>query len=168
VDLEEAGGTQDLELNTNSGDDLDYFRFGNGSGFGDTTTPNSKSFTGKNLSLSVQNFSASADPMTFSLSGGNPSSPAPIVYPRPWKPGSGGTHDAPGITFANVPDDSTVKIFTIAGEMVKELTVARSDLNAKIWDGTNTAGKPAASGVYFVTVKSPSVPVQILRLAIER
>ena len=36
VDLEEASGTQHLALNQNSGEDSDYFRFGNATDFSAT------------------------------------------------------------------------------------------------------------------------------------
>jgi hypothetical protein len=47
-------------------------------------------------------------------------------------------------------------------------TVAKSDLNIKVWDGKNSAGENVASGVYFVTVKAPLHDLQTLKIAIER
>ncbi|MCX5752722.1 MAG: M6 family metalloprotease domain-containing protein, partial [Candidatus Krumholzibacteria bacterium] len=46
VDLEEASGTQHLELNTNGGDDADYYRLDNNTTFNATTTPNNLSYFG--------------------------------------------------------------------------------------------------------------------------
>jgi M6 family metalloprotease-like protein len=78
VDLEEASGTQDLEANTNSGDDADYFRNTTMATFGDSTTPNSKSYSGQNLLWYVQSIPASANPMVFNF-GATDSTPPPAV-----------------------------------------------------------------------------------------
>ncbi|OGS08820.1 MAG: hypothetical protein A2270_11465 [Elusimicrobia bacterium RIFOXYA12_FULL_51_18] len=168
VDLEEAGGIQNLENNTSAGNDADYYRLGNNTVFDDTTTPNSLSYSGKPLGMTVQDITASGNSMRFYLRGVDPALPPMTVYPQPWKPGSGGSHDAAGIIFANLPDEATVRIYTIAGELVREFAVVRADLNVKVWDGKNTAGKNAASGVYFANVKISSSNMKILKIAIER
>jgi immune inhibitor A len=168
VDLEEAGGTQHLSSNLDLGADEDYFRLGNNIAFDDATNPNGKTYTGKDLGLRIQSISASGDPMTFHMRGLNLPTPLPVVYPLPWKPGSGGNHDATGLTFSNILDDAEVKIYNIAGERVVGFTVAKSDLNRKVWDGKNSAGKNVASGVYFVTVKAPLHALQTFKIAIER
>ena len=67
VDLEEAGGTQHLALNVNSGDDGDYFRNTTMASFGDSTSPDGKSYTGSGLGWYLRNISASGNPMTFDL-----------------------------------------------------------------------------------------------------
>lgn len=168
VDLEEADGIQNLALDTGAGSDSDYFRVGISTAFSDSTTPDAKSYTGKMLSFSVSNISATGNPMTFSISGAASDVRTALVYPKPWKPGSRGNHDAAGISFANVADDAEVRVYTLMGELVREFTVEKKDLNIKVWDGKNSAGKDAASGVYFVTIKAPGNPLQTLRLAIER
>jgi len=53
VDLEEASGTQHLELNSNEGDDADYFRLGTMTTFDYGTTPNSRSYTGVALDQDI-------------------------------------------------------------------------------------------------------------------
>ncbi len=90
------------------------------------------------------------------------------AYPNPWQPGAGGRFDAAaGITFANVPTGSRIKIFTIMGELVRQLEVAAADANTKIWDGRNTEGHKAASGVYIVLVNSGSTD-RTFKIAVER
>lgn len=169
VGLKQADGLRDLEQNTNAGDDGDYFRLGNNASFGDATTPDSKSYHATDLNLLLRNISASGDPMTFNLDNTAPPSLAAAAYPRPWKPGAGGSHDAAGITFSAVPDNSTIRIYTLVGELVRELKVAAADLNRKVWDGKNSAGKDAASGVYFAHIKPASgSATQILKIAVER
>lgn len=89
------------------------------------------------------------------------------AYPNPWQPGTGGRFDAAGVTFANVPTGARIKIFTIMGELVRQLEVAAADANTKVWDGRNSEGRKAASGVYIVLVKSGSTD-RTFRLAVER
>lgn len=93
------------------------------------------------------------------------------AYPVPWKPGSGGRFDTPagadGIIFDNLPDGSDIRIYTIDGQLVRKLTVNSADLGVKVWDGLNSAGLKAASGVYLAHVKSGSKE-KILKLAVER
>ncbi len=67
VDLEEASGTQDLELNSNAGDDADFFRSGTMTTFNYNTTPNSRSYAGVALGLDISAVSASASTMTFTI-----------------------------------------------------------------------------------------------------
>lgn len=67
VDLEEAGGTQHLEANTNAGDDFDYYRSGNNTSFTDSTDPNSLSYYGYSLFRPIQSISAAGNTMTFQM-----------------------------------------------------------------------------------------------------
>lgn len=89
------------------------------------------------------------------------------AYPNPWQPGAGGRFDADGVTFANVPTGARIKIFTIMGELVRQLEVAAADTNTKVWDGRNAEGRKAASGVYLVLVRSGSAD-RTFKLAVER
>ena len=90
------------------------------------------------------------------------------AYPNPWQPGAGGRFDAAaGITFANVPTGSRIKIFTIMGELVRQLEVTAADANTKLWDGRNAESHKAASGVYIVLVKSGSAD-RTFKIAVER
>lgn len=68
VDLEEASGTQHLELYSNSGDDADYFRSGTLTTFNYSTTPNSRNYAGLALGLDITAVSSSAATMTFTVS----------------------------------------------------------------------------------------------------
>lgn len=93
------------------------------------------------------------------------------AYPVPWRPGSGGRFDsAPGtdgITFENLTDKTEIKIYTVAGRLVRELKLTAADLGVKVWDGKNSAGVKAASGVYLAHIKSGSA-VKVLKIAVER
>ena len=77
VDVEEASGTQNLELNQNTGNDSDYYRLGNATQFTATTTPNNLSYSGVPLGLDITNVSATGANMTFTV--GELSQPTPPV-----------------------------------------------------------------------------------------
>jgi M6 family metalloprotease-like protein len=77
VDLEEASGTQHLALNTNGGDDFDYFRSGNATEFNATTTPNNLSYTGVQLGLNIAGVGATGSTMSFLVN------PMPIAIDFP-------------------------------------------------------------------------------------
>ena len=93
------------------------------------------------------------------------------AYPVPWRPGSGGRFDsAPGTTgigFYNLTDKTEIRIYTITGQLVRELKLTAADLGVKIWDGKNSSGLKAASGVYLAHIKS-GTSVKIIKIAVER
>lgn len=91
------------------------------------------------------------------------------VYPVPWKPGSGGKFDAPGVTFDRLPAEGSISILNLAGENVADLRFSGSNGGFVVWDGRNNAGRRAASGVYYARVRSdPDDSTALLRFAIER
>jgi len=76
-----------------------------------------------------------------------------VVYPSPFKPGSGGDFDALYITFDNLSPKASIKIYNIAGQLVKELSNTEEE-SYITWDITlNDSGDKAASGVYFFAVR---------------
>ena len=72
-----------------------------------------------------------------------------LVYPNPWRP-----HDqnddtgtlATGIQFENMTQGAKIRIYTVAGQLVKSALVSQSTW---AWDGTNQSGNPVFSGVYL-------------------
>jgi len=87
-----------------------------------------------------------------------------FAFPVPWRPhgpmagdsnGQTGTL-AGGITFTNLPSECTIRLYTIAGELVR--TLHHSDLNGSIaqerWDVRTDGGDAVASGVYLWRVES--------------
>ncbi|OGR76558.1 MAG: hypothetical protein A2X32_12345 [Elusimicrobia bacterium GWC2_64_44] len=72
------------------------------------------------------------------------------AYPVPFRPGGGdparyGTW-AQGITFTNLPAYGRIRIYTVAGDLVRELAVVPPSLK---WDLKNSNGQTVASGVYL-------------------
>ncbi|MBI5744156.1 MAG: right-handed parallel beta-helix repeat-containing protein [Elusimicrobia bacterium] len=89
------------------------------------------------------------------------------VYPVPWQPASGGRFDAAAVTFTGLPASARIKIYTINGELVRQLDVVSLDAGIKTWDGTNSVGHKAASGVYLAFVKSGN-DERVIKVAVER
>ena len=70
------------------------------------------------------------------------------VYPNPWR--SDKHSGRPLITFDNLTVNSTIKIFTVSGHLVKTLPMAS---NSVTWDLTNESGDKVASGTYIYLIK---------------
>lgn len=70
------------------------------------------------------------------------------AYPNPWDTRK---HSNKQVTLANVPDDASVKLFTLSGFFVKSLQPANG---RAVWDLTNSAGDAVASGLYFYLVQT--------------
>jgi hypothetical protein len=68
------------------------------------------------------------------------------VYPNPWRKDKHGTHP---ITFANLSPNCTVKIFTVSGRQVRELSAPAGIVT---WDLATDGGDRAASGIYLYLI----------------
>ena len=73
------------------------------------------------------------------------------VYPNPWKKDR---HAGRDIIFDNLTANSTVKIFTVSGHLVRTLSTQDSGLRtgSLAWDLKNDKGDPVASGIYIYLV----------------
>jgi hypothetical protein len=75
-----------------------------------------------------------------------------IVYPNPYKPGSNTIYDdtaqGTGVVFNNLTAHTKIKIFDIAGELVKEIEETDGD-GLFVWDTRNEEGDKVASGTYL-------------------
>ncbi len=71
-------------------------------------------------------------------------------FPNPFKDYTTFTFQLTGV---NVPDEFTIKIFTVAGRLIKSIIVPPSELqigfNKIYWDGRDEDGDLLANGVYF-------------------
>jgi hypothetical protein len=101
----------------------------------------------------------------YALMGGAESNASDVyVFPVPWRPhgpnagtGAGETGtDTGGMTFSNLPSECSIKIYTLSGELVRQ--IQHSDLSGSVgqekWDGNTSGGNHAASGVYLWRVES--------------
>ncbi|MEW6685535.1 MAG: hypothetical protein AB1393_04940 [Candidatus Edwardsbacteria bacterium] len=82
----------------------------------------------------------------------NPESSEPnkaYTYPNPFRPE---IHKK--LTFAEIPDNSIIKIFTLSGELIKEIGQVNTFTHTAVWDGKNERGVMVASGIYLFLVKT--------------
>lgn len=82
------------------------------------------------------------------------------AYPIPYTPRRG------TMTFDNLTDDATIKIFTITGQLIR--TAGPPAANGRVaWDGSNDAGTTIASGIYIVLIQD-SRAIRTFKIAIEK
>ena len=67
------------------------------------------------------------------------------VFPQPYFAEGSVEH----LTIGGLADGSVVLIYTLTGELIRELTMSRHNLNEIQWDGKNEAGVTVASGIYL-------------------
>ncbi len=72
-----------------------------------------------------------------------------VVYPNPFR-----IREAKDgiLVFAKIPDGSKVKIYTLSGKLVNEITAGRE--NCAYWDGKNEDGEECARGIYLFIIES--------------
>ncbi|MBI4248887.1 MAG: fibronectin type III domain-containing protein, partial [Elusimicrobia bacterium] len=71
----------------------------------------------------------------------------PKIFPNPLRPALG--HGE--MKFADLPAGASIRIYTVAGELVQELQSNAAGIAS--WNGRNRSGEKAASGVYFVFIE---------------
>lgn len=75
----------------------------------------------------------------------------PYAYPVPFKPNSGLGHN--GITFTNLSEETTIKVYTISGKLVRELY--KNDAhNEYVWNVKDKDNRDIPSGVYIYYLKT--------------
>ncbi len=92
-----------------------------------------------------------------------------FAYPNPYKPGSSGAFGqsvyGDGVVFESLPARSSVKIYNLAGGLVRELNDDDGDGRC-LWNARNADGARAASGTYLYLVSSPAGGKKTGRIAI--
>lgn len=69
------------------------------------------------------------------------------------------------VTFNNLPEACTIRIFSFSGQMVRTIQ-HDNGTPFETWDLNNEAGLPIASGIYFGLIEVPGVGEKILKIAI--
>jgi hypothetical protein len=70
------------------------------------------------------------------------------------------------VTFSHLPAKATIKIFNLAGVLVKEIE-KNSTTQFERWDLANNTGLPVASGLYIAYIDMPEIgKTKILKVAI--
>ncbi|HWN80515.1 MAG TPA: T9SS type A sorting domain-containing protein, partial [Candidatus Udaeobacter sp.] len=60
------------------------------------------------------------------------------------------------VAFNHLPASSTVRIFTLSGDLVETLTPLDQDGGTSYWDLISRNGQDVASGIYLYSVDSPA------------
>jgi len=78
------------------------------------------------------------------------------VFPNPFREQSGfpARADANSIVWTSLPVKCTIRIYTVAGELVRKLEHDNPNSGEEIWDQLTNARQRTAAGVYFWTVDS--------------
>ncbi|MFA6092121.1 MAG: hypothetical protein WCU88_01040 [Elusimicrobiota bacterium] len=110
--------------------------------------------TAKRVSAAVPHFSV------YALVGASDQEVSAVyAYPVPWSPNSGDPllgNRVDGIRFANVPSEGRIRIFDLAGDLVRTLDIPAGTNGTVPWDVKTNGGRDAASGVYIWLVESGS------------
>jgi hypothetical protein len=82
------------------------------------------------------------------------------VFPDPWR---ADLHAGKSITFDNLSDNSTVKLYTVSGHWIKTLPLSSSSV---AWDLTNDKGDKVASGIYLYLITTDQGAKKTGKLAV--
>ena len=116
-----------------------------------------------------------AHPMTLTIDGVTSNSFSLIVvnkvslddvkyYPNPLQPSKGPHYSK--MQFSNIPPGTSIKIYTMLGQVVRELKADAS--GTAVWDGKNNSGENAASGVYVAYMEDGAGNKKRIKIAVER
>jgi len=84
-----------------------------------------------------------------------------IVVPNPFR--ANAPWDSPGaneVHFTNLPNDARIKIYTVAGDLVAELSHNDRVRDFERWNLKNQNGRDVASGIYVFRVEASSFTFQ--------
>jgi glycosyltransferase involved in cell wall biosynthesis len=84
------------------------------------------------------------------------------VYPNPWRTDR---HSSAPVTFVNLGDSVSVKLFTVSAHLVRTLNVTGGTAH---WDLKNDSGDSVASGIYLYLVKTSDNQIRRGQLAVIR
>lgn len=85
------------------------------------------------------------------------------VYPNPFNP----EWHTQGLTIDNLTAQAGIKIFTVAGELVRILQ-EREGYGRVTWDGRNESGRRVANGIYIGLLESPGGETRRVKIAVEK
>ncbi|MCX7715874.1 MAG: T9SS type A sorting domain-containing protein, partial [Endomicrobia bacterium] len=85
------------------------------------------------------------------------------AYPNPYNP----LVHTGGLVIDGLTSQAKIKIYTITGELVKEVEYTTANGRA-IWDGKNTEGSIVSSGVYVIYVEGSNGEKKKLKVAVEK
>ncbi|MEK7728866.1 MAG: hypothetical protein AAB354_10665 [candidate division KSB1 bacterium] len=127
-------------------------------------------FTAPNVNTSADKFTFSSHGPTHDVALAKADLDLVNVFPNPYV----GLNRAEAnrfnryVTFNHLPSKATIRIFTLAGVLVRTI-MKDSEAQFAQWDLQNERGLPAASGVYVAHIDFPELnEVKVLKLAVVR
>ncbi|MBN2170959.1 MAG: hypothetical protein JW819_06550 [Candidatus Krumholzibacteriota bacterium] len=127
------------------------------------------------IDVSMAPLDSIADPLVFNWPAGASIDNSVFVVPNPLRTGKSARedpnyHNYPGdvVRFVGMTPRATIKIFTLAGDLVFEAEHNDPSSANAIWDTRNLAGELVASGVYVYRVTNPENEEEYGRLVIIR
>ncbi|MDP3830786.1 MAG: hypothetical protein Q8Q47_05925, partial [Ignavibacteriaceae bacterium] len=95
--------------------------------------------------------------------------PNPLFAYNPATSYNNGKADEPFITFSNLPEEVTIKVYSLSGMLIRTMTTAdKSSQTSPFlrWDLNNESGLRIASGFYLAIVSSPGYGEKILKFSV--
>jgi|GEM_PF-917033 len=86
------------------------------------------------------------------------------VFPNPFFPEVGNGL----VTFGGLADGSTVFIFNLTGDLIREIPMPQNNLNQAVWDGKNARGNEVASGIYIFLARNEQGLSKVGKVAVVR
>jgi hypothetical protein len=69
------------------------------------------------------------------------------------------------VQFTNMPNAATIRIFNLAGQLVR--TLQKNDQSTFFkWDLANSVNYPVASGMYIAYIEVPNVGTKVIKMAV--
>lgn len=70
------------------------------------------------------------------------------------------------VKITNLPDECTIKIYTVNGELIKQINHIDAATTNEEWNLDNSSNKMIASGIYVIHVNAPGIGERILKAMI--
>ncbi|HEX2867178.1 MAG TPA: T9SS type A sorting domain-containing protein [Ignavibacteriales bacterium] len=70
------------------------------------------------------------------------------------------------VTFNHLPQNATIRIYNVAGTLIKTISRTGATSQFERWDLANEAGLPVASGIYLALIEMPGLGSKILKIAV--
>jgi hypothetical protein len=67
------------------------------------------------------------------------------------------------VKIVNLPDECTIRIYNISGQLIRTFTKSTNSITSVDWDLKNQKGVPIAGGVYLIHVEVPNVGERVIK-----
>jgi hypothetical protein len=85
------------------------------------------------------------------------------IYPNPFSP----EKNPAGLVFDNITRNTKIRIYNVAGELMRAINADPNGMGTVTWDGKNEGGRYVGSGVYIAHLDNGSSTVKV-KIIVER